>query len=70
MVADLVGGPLVEMPDRGSLTLVDEMGLYPGTEILLLDCAPFNGPLTLDANDEEYSLGYEAAKSVWVALQR
>jgi sugar/nucleoside kinase (ribokinase family) len=30
MVADLVGGPLVEMPDRGSLTLVDEMGLYPG----------------------------------------
>ena len=30
MVADLVGGPLVEMPDRGSLALVEEMGLYPG----------------------------------------
>lgn len=30
MVADLVGGPLAEMPERGSLALVDEMGLYPG----------------------------------------
>jgi sugar/nucleoside kinase (ribokinase family) len=30
MVADLIGGPLVEMPGRGTLTLVDEMGLYPG----------------------------------------
>jgi sugar/nucleoside kinase (ribokinase family) len=30
MVADLVGGPMVEMPERGSLILVDEMGLYPG----------------------------------------
>lgn len=30
MVADLIGRPLLEMPERGSLTLVDEMGLYPG----------------------------------------
>jgi sugar/nucleoside kinase (ribokinase family) len=30
MVADLVGGPLAEMPGRGSLALVDKMGLYPG----------------------------------------
>lgn len=30
MVADLIGGPLVEMPERASLVLVEEMGLYPG----------------------------------------
>ena len=30
MVADLIGGPLTEMPERASLTLVTEMGLYPG----------------------------------------
>jgi sugar/nucleoside kinase (ribokinase family) len=30
MVADLIGGPVMEMPERARLMLVDEMGLYPG----------------------------------------
>ena len=29
-MADLIGGPLTEMPERARLILVDEMGLYPG----------------------------------------
>lgn len=30
MVADLLGGPLPSLPERGKLVLVEEMGLYPG----------------------------------------
>ncbi len=30
MVADLVGGPLHALPKRGTLVLVDKMGLFPG----------------------------------------
>jgi sugar/nucleoside kinase (ribokinase family) len=30
MVADLIGGPVDRIPDPGSLSLVDNMGLYPG----------------------------------------
>jgi len=30
MVADLIGGPLLVMPERGRLALVDEMALFPG----------------------------------------
>lgn len=29
-MADLIGGPLSEMPERARLMLVDEMGMYPG----------------------------------------
>ena len=76
-------GRLVDMKAGDSLTVVEvddanpellrylgDMGLYPGTEVFLRECAPFSGPLTLDINQEEYRLGYEAAKSVLVTLQK
>ena len=45
------------------------MGIYPGTKIQLVDCAPFEGPLTLTLGDDQHSLGYQAAQSILVALQ-
>jgi DtxR family Mn-dependent transcriptional regulator len=76
------GGRLVDMRvgDRLIVVEVDDhdpellrylgsMGLYPGTEILLLAYAPFDGPLTLCVGDDQHSLGYQAAKSILVALQ-
>ena len=77
------GGRLVDMQVGDRLTVVEvtssnpellrylgDMGLYPGTDISIVSSAPFNGPLTLDIGDNRYSLGYDAAKSVLVALQR
>lgn len=62
---------IVEVDDNDPelLRYLGELGLYPGTEITLLACAPFDGPLTLHINDKEYNLGYRAAKSILVVLQ-
>ncbi len=62
---------VVEVDDHDPelLRYLGKMGLYPGTKILLVAYAPFNGPLTLAIGDEEYTLGYQAAKSIIVAAQ-
>lgn len=59
----------VDDDDPKLLRYLGELGLYPGTKILLVDCAPFDGPLTLDIDGQVHSLGYQAAKSVLVTLQ-
>lgn len=63
---------VVEVDDANPdlLRYLGDMGLYPGTEVSILACEPFNGPLMLDIGDNQHSLGYEAAKSVLVALLR
>ena len=62
---------IVEVDDQDPelLRYLGEMGIYPGTRIELINCAPFNGPLTLCVGEQEYNLGYQAAKSILVALQ-
>lgn len=75
-------GRLVDMEANASLLVVEvdddnpellrylgDLGLYPGTQIVLLARAPFNGPLTLGVGDQEHSLGYQAAKSILVTVQ-
>lgn len=59
---------VVEVDDRDPdlLRYLGEMGIYPGTEIELIDYAPFKGPLTLAVAGNQYSLGYQAAKSIVV----
>ena len=47
-----------------------EKGLYPGTNIQLLDVAPFEGPLTLKINSEQHSLSYQVAKTILVAVRK
>jgi DtxR family Mn-dependent transcriptional regulator len=69
---DMRGGDrliVVEVDDHDPemLRYLGGMGLYPGTEILLLNCAPFDGPLTLRIGQDQHSLGYQAAKSITVA---
>jgi DtxR family Mn-dependent transcriptional regulator len=59
----------VDDEDPALLRYLGEMGIYPGTEIILIASAPFNGPLTLNINNKERNLGYQAACSIRVVLQ-
>lgn len=59
----------VDDDDPELLRYLGELGLYPGTEITLLACAPFNGPLTLQVGSQKHSLGHQAATSILVMLQ-
>ncbi len=82
-ISRLESGRLVDMQAGDTVTVVEvddadpellrylgELGLYPGTRVVLHASAPFNGPLTLEVNETEHSLGYEAAKAVLVVLER
>jgi DtxR family Mn-dependent transcriptional regulator len=62
---------IVEVDDNNPelLRYLGDLNLYPGTEIKLLERAPFEGPLTLEIGGRQRSLGYQAAKSILVALQ-
>ncbi len=81
-IAPLPGGRLVDMHPGDRLVVVEvddkdpellrylgSMGLYPGTKIRLLACAPFDGPLTLTIDQSQHNLGYQAAKSILVVRQ-
>ncbi len=57
----------VDDEDPELLRYLGQIGIYPGTEMVLLARAPFDGPLTLTVNDTEHSLGHQAAQSVRVA---
>lgn len=59
----------VDDDDPELLRYVGGLGIFPGIELKLLLQAPFEGPLTLKINGNEFSLGYQAAKSVLVALK-
>ena len=62
---------VVEVDDKDPelLRYLGELGIYPGTRITLMVQAPFDGPLTLNIDNQERSLGHQAAKSIKVALQ-
>lgn len=61
---------VVEVDDDDSelLRYLGEIGLYPGTEIVLVQQAPFDGPITLQIGEEKHSLGRHAAQAVMVTL--
>jgi DtxR family Mn-dependent transcriptional regulator len=60
---------VVEVDDHNPelLRYLGSLGLFPGTELLLLECAPFDGPFTLDVGGQQHSLGQRAAQSILVA---
>jgi DtxR family Mn-dependent transcriptional regulator len=75
-------GHLVDMKSGDELVVVEVdddnpellrylggLNLYPGTKLKLLELAPFEGPLTLEIEGNQYNLGYQAAKSILVARQ-
>ena len=43
-----------------------DLGLWPGTPILLISCSPFNGPIKIQVNGSEHVLGYDLASNLWV----
>src|SRR5574341_1062430 len=45
------------------------VGVYPGTEILFLACAPFDGPLTCSIGEKQNNLGHQASQSILVSLK-
>jgi DtxR family Mn-dependent transcriptional regulator len=62
---------VIEVDDANPelLRYLGNLGIYPGTEFTLLVRAPFDGPLTLNIDQEQHTLGHQAARSIWVALQ-
>jgi DtxR family Mn-dependent transcriptional regulator len=62
---------VVEVDDDNPelLRYVGEMGLYPGTKIQLLAQAPFEGPLTVEINDDKHDVSYQVAKTILVAVR-
>jgi DtxR family Mn-dependent transcriptional regulator len=63
---------VVEVDDQDAdlLRYLGEMGIYPGTYLELIDCAPFSGPLMLQVGETQHNLGYQAAKSILVAVKK
>jgi DtxR family Mn-dependent transcriptional regulator len=55
-------------PDK--LRYIAELGLTPGTPFHLFSCAPFKGPLRLQIKPQDYVIGYELAKLLWVNVQK
>lgn len=62
---------VVEVDDQDPelLRYLGKMGIYPGTDVELVDRAPFNGPLILKIGQEKHTLGYQAAQSILVVLK-
>lgn len=48
------------------LRYLDNLGIRPGTQITLLDSAPFEGPLTVEVGREQKIVGRRAADSIYV----
>jgi DtxR family Mn-dependent transcriptional regulator len=59
----------VDDEDPELLRYLGELGIYPGTELVLLLQAPFDGPITLSIGEKEHSLGHQVAKSIMVTVQ-
>lgn len=54
--------------DSELLRYLAEMGLVPGTAVLITDVAPFDGPLTLQLGDDTRVVGNRVASAIWVEL--
>jgi DtxR family Mn-dependent transcriptional regulator len=55
--------------DSELLRYLGKLGLIPGTELVVLDVAPFDGPLTIEIGGKSEIIGYKVASSVLVELK-
>jgi len=64
------GGHLarVEDDDPDLLRYLGGLGMVPGAEVVVLDVAPFGGPIRVNVNGTEQALGPEAAANVYIEL--
>lgn len=61
---------IARIPDDGNserLRYLAELGLRPGTEIMVTDIAPFDGPITLEIEGESKVVGFTIAQAVLVS---
>jgi Fe2+ transport system protein FeoA len=73
-LSDAVDGQQVELDyiteggerDVRLLGYLQDHGLRPGAKVHVLDVAPSLGMMTLKVDDDEFSLGIEAAKKIRV----
>lgn len=54
--------------DADMLKFMGEIGLYPGTEVELLEREPYGGSIHLRIEGEERSIGRELAENVFVSI--
>jgi DtxR family Mn-dependent transcriptional regulator len=57
---------MVSDRDPERLRYLAHIGIFPKTEILIIDKAPFNGPLHLQIQDQTHHLGKELADAILV----
>ncbi|MCB0203781.1 MAG: metal-dependent transcriptional regulator [Anaerolineae bacterium] len=53
--------------DGDRLRYLGSMGLYPGTQVTVLEQSPFDGPLVIEVNGQQRILAYAMARSVGVS---
>ncbi|MBE2220432.1 MAG: metal-dependent transcriptional regulator [Anaerolineae bacterium] len=61
---------IARIPDDGNskrLRYLAELGLLPGTEVLITAVAPFDGPITLEIEGNSKVIGFTIAQSVLVS---
>lgn len=71
-LADLLPGDSgdvirVSEEDEALLTYLRELGLVPGATVLVVDVAPFAGPLTIDVDGKRSAIDRSIAEKVFVA---
>lgn len=58
----------VDDDDSGLLRYLGELGIRPGSEVTVLEIAPYGGPIRIKVDQEIQVLGPEAASHVFVQL--
>lgn len=54
----------IENANPDLLNYLDELGLLPGKEIILIEKAPYFGPIRIKYENKEISIGYEVGKLI------
>lgn len=50
------------------LRYLAELGLVPGAEVIVIEVAPFQGPITVDVNGEKKVIGQKVASTILVKI--
>jgi DtxR family Mn-dependent transcriptional regulator len=58
----------VHSQDAALLRYLGDLGLYPGVAVLVLEVAPFGGPLTVEVAGRRQAIGAQVAERVFVAM--
>lgn len=56
--------------DESILKYVESLGIKPGTKLMLVDRAPFNGPLQIRVKDKVHFIGHELANILRVCSEK